>query len=164
VVSVSAAPSGEGSPFKQNNSAWDEAYQRAVEAGILILDCTSHRGLTAPCILDLENPDELSKCTPGWPGEEMLLPGRIYIPTSHRTTAEEYTKGHFSYQYTGVGGLSWSIPYLAGVLAMGWQVNPDLSNDVIIDYIFQSAYVGEESVKIINPVAFIDLIEKNMDK
>ena len=56
------------------------------------------------------------------------------------------------------------MPYLAGVLAMGWQVNPELSNDGIIDYIFESAYVAEESVKIIDPVAFIELIKINMDK
>ena len=165
VVSLSAAPSGEESPFKLNNSAWDEAYQRAVEAGILVLDCTSHRGLTAPCFLDLENPDDISKCTPGWPGVEgMLLPDRIYIPTSRRTTAEEYSKGFPSYQFTGIGGLSWSIPYLAGVLAMGWQVNPGLSSDEIMAYIFESAYATEDNVKIINPVAFIDLIKKNIDK
>jgi serine protease AprX len=165
VVSVSAVPSGEGTPFKLNNSAWDEAYQRALNAGILVLDCTTHHGLTALCMLDLENPDDFSRCIPGWSGEEgLLLPDRIYIPTSHRTTAEEYAKGFPSYQYTGIGGLSWSIPYLAGVLAMGWQVDPGLSNDEIIDYIFQSAYVTEENVKIINPVAFINLIKKNMSK
>ena len=165
VVSVSAAPSGEGSPFIKNNSDWDEAYQRAVEAGILVLDCTSNRGLTAPCTLDLENPDDVAKCIPGYPNHKsMLFPDRIYIPTSHRTTAEEYTTDNPSYQYTGVGGLSWSIPYLAGVLAMGWQVNPELTNSQIMGSVFESAYITKENIKIINPEAFIDLIKDNMNK
>jgi len=165
VVSVSAAPSGEGSPFIKNNSDWDEAYQRAVEAGILVLDCTSNRGLTAPCTLDLENPDDVAKCIPGYPNyKSMLFPDRIYIPTSHRTTAEEYTTDNPSYQYTGVGGLSWSIPYLAGVLAMGWQVNPELTNSQIMGSVFESAYITKENIKIINPEAFIDLIKDNMNK
>ena len=100
LVSVSAAPSGPGSPFTLNRDAWDEAYQKASEAGILVLDCTTEHGITAPCYYDLNDPENVAKCTPGWPGVEGYQPreNRIHIPTSIRTTAEEYLKGHFSYQ------------------------------------------------------------------
>ncbi|MCM1565369.1 MAG: S8 family serine peptidase, partial [Dehalobacter sp.] len=164
VVSISAAPSGPRSPIRKNNDAWDGAYERAVEAGILVLDCTENHGITAPCYLDLDNPDDVSGCTPGLPGlSNTAMPNRIYIPTSRRTVAEEYSQGNPSYQYTGIGGLSWSIPYLAGVLAMGWQVNPELSNTQIIDLLFESAYTNGDGVKIINPPAFIELVKKSLD-
>lgn len=161
VVSISAAPSGPGSPFTKNNDAWDIAYQRATEAGILVLDLTSNHGITAPCHLDLFDPDNITKCTPGFPGlEKPLLTNRIYIPTSYRTTAEEYSKGNFSYQYTGRAGLSWSIPYLTGVLALGWQIRPDLSGSQLVNIIFDTAYITDSGLKIINPGAFIDMVRR----
>jgi serine protease AprX len=160
VVSVSAAPSGPGSPFTANNDAWDVAYGRATEAGILILDCTSNHGITSPCYYDLDDPDDVASCVPGWPGiETQSMPNRIYIPTSFRTTAEKYSQGDFAYQYTGRGGLSWSIPYLSGVLALGWQVRPDLSGAQLLDILFDSAYATNDGLKIINPGAFIDLVK-----
>jgi serine protease AprX len=86
------------------------------------------------------------------------MPNRIYIPTSFRTTAEEYSQGKFSYQYTGRGGLSWSIPYLAGALALGWQVRPDLTGSQLLDILYKSAYTTDSNLKIINPGAFIDMV------
>lgn len=164
VVSVSAAPSGEGSPFTKNNDAWEKAYERATEAGILVLDCTSTHGLTEVCILDLNDPEDVSKCIPGYPGQPVTInTDHIYIPNSHRSTAEQYSINSFSYQYTGVGGRSWTIPYLAGVLAMGWQLNPDLSNEQIIDLVFQSAYVNKDGAKIIDPKAFIEMVKNTTD-
>ena len=158
LVSVSAAPSGPGSPFTMNNDAWDVAYQSAAEAGILVLDCTSNHGITSPCFYDFGDPENVAKCTPGWPDSQNLqMLDRIYIPTSYRTTAEEYDQGDFSYQYTGRGGLSWSIPYLSGVLALGWQIRPDLTSSQLLDILFLSAYITDDGLKIINPGAFIDM-------
>jgi serine protease AprX len=159
VVSISAAPSGPGSPFTLNNDAWDVAYQRATEAGLLVLDCTTDHGVTAPCYHDLDDPDNVAKCTPGWPGISFHpMPDKIYVPSSFRTTAEEYSQGDFSYQYTGRGGLSWSIPYLAGVLALGWQIRPDLSGTQLLDLVFRSAYSMDGNLKIIDPGAFINMV------
>lgn len=39
VVSVSAAPYGNGSPFTKNLEMWDEAVLVAQNEGILVLDC-----------------------------------------------------------------------------------------------------------------------------
>lgn len=166
VVSVSAAPSGVGSPFTKNNEAWDIAYKRAADAGILVLDCTYEHGITAPCYYYLKDPDNIKKCIPGWPGVTDYRPAtnRIYIPVSLRTTAEEYTNGSFTYQYTGQGGLSWSVPYLAGVLAMGWQINPTLTSSQLLDILFNSAYISDTSAKIINPLAFIERVKLTINK
>jgi serine protease AprX len=160
VVSVSAAPSGPGTNFTHNNAAWDSAVQRAAAAEILVLDCTSNSGITAPCYYDRADVENVEKCQPGWPtGEYFASKQRIYIPSSFRTTAEEYTRGHFAYQYDGQGGLSWTVPYLAGVLAMGWQLRPDLSSDEMLDLLFASAYQTQDQLKIINPAAFIESVK-----
>lgn len=49
----------------------------------------------------------------------LLLEAALHIPSVRRTQAEEYNKGDCSYQYTGRGGMSWTVPVLAGVLALG---------------------------------------------
>jgi subtilisin family serine protease len=164
VVSVSAAPGKAGTPSTDNQKKWDQACTRAEAAGILVLDCTTYRGFIGACWYDANNPENVAKCTPGFPGLSMgrYPEGRILMPASPRTTAEEYDKGKFGYQYCGRGGLSWAIPYCAGVLAMGWQINPNLSAEQVRQMLFQSAYVTESGEKIINPKEFINLVRKTM--
>jgi serine protease AprX len=162
VVSVSAQPSGAGSAFTKNNDDWDAAVARATAAGILVLDATEHRRVTDACYYDLDEPDTIEKCIPGWPGEEAPAgptAGRILVPASRRTTAEEYFEGETAYQYSGRGGLSWSVPYLAGVLALGWQIRPDLTGDEMLQIVFDTAYVTEDGFQIINPGAFIKSVK-----
>lgn len=162
VVSVSAAPGKAGTPSTDNQKKWDQACARAEKAGILVLDCTSHRGIISACWYDANDPENVLKCAPGFPGRprQGFQSERIFVPASPRTTAEEYDKGKFGYQYNGRGGLSWTIPYCAGVLAMGWQINPELSFEEMRDLLFQSAYVNQSGEKIINPVEFIKLVRK----
>jgi len=162
VVSVSAAPSGTGSPFDKHNEMWDEACDRAEADGIIVLDCTRHHGFIGPCWYDSGTPESVTRCKPGFPGRAGFRQRAttILVPSSPRTTAEEYDKGEFGYQYCGRGGLSWSIPYCAGVLAMGWQVNPDLPPEQMRELLFKSAYVHKSGAKIINPKKFIKLVKK----
>lgn len=150
VVSVSAAPSGHGSPFKKNNKMWDRACARAEAAGIMVLDCTNHRGFIGPCWYDRKAPEKAAKCIPGFPGRAgyWSLPDHVLVPTCPRTTAEEYDKGEFGYQYCGRGGLSWAIPYAAGVLALGWQIRPDLTPEQMRELLFKSAYEKRKGLKV----------------
>ena len=156
VVSVSAAPSGPGSPFDKNQELWDKACALAESKGIMVLDCTRYRGIIGPCYLDLADPENVSKCKTGFPGRPGgAVPDKLLVPCSPRTTAEEYNLGEHSYQYCGRGGLSWSIPYCAGVLALGWQLNPDLTAAQMQAFLFDSAFITNEGEKIINPEEFI---------
>jgi len=162
-VSVSAAPSGEGSPFTQNLEMWDEYVAKAKEDGILVLDCRVgyDTGIIAPGYYDPEAPEDITRFKTGFPQQSDMgqMNGMIFAPTSFRTTAEQYISEIASYQYTGQGGLSWGIPYAVGVLALGWQVDPSLSNEEIIGLLFDSAFIDADGNKIINPTAFIDAIE-----
>ena len=64
-------------------------------------------------------------------------------------------EGECSYQYAGQGGLSWSIPYAAGVLALGWQIDPSLTSVEAVDLLFESAYKPDANTNFIDPVAFV---------
>lgn len=162
VVSVSAAPSGPGSPFEKNNKMWDSACKRAEAAGIGVLDCTRHHGFIGACWYNARTPESVIRCRGGFPGRSGFRPraGTILVPSSPRTTAEEYEKGQFAYQYCGRGGLSWAIPYCAGVFALGWQVNPELSFEQMRDLLFESAHTRKTGEKFINPKKFIGLVKK----
>ena len=140
-VSVSAAPSGPGSPFTKNNQSWDLACARARQESILVLDCTQHQGLVSTAFYYADSPEDISRVTPGQPSNpgRSCLKDHIYVPNSLRTQAEEYMAGQYSYQYTGQGGLSWSIPYATGVLALGWQLQPQLSMDQIWNLLIASS-------------------------
>jgi len=163
VVSVSAAPSGPGTPRTQNQHMWDEAVLAAQNEGMLVLDCRldSKTGIIGTAFYDPVNPDDVTLCLAGYPTSPEITPSDwVGVPTSYRTVAEEYTEGSPSYQYTGQGGRSWAIPYAAGVLALGWQVNPNLDNEQIINILFESCFINKDGCKIINPPAFIEAVEK----
>jgi serine protease AprX len=82
VVSVSAAPSGPGSPFTKDGELWDAAVTAANADGILVLDCTQTYGFIGPCYYDPADPENVWKATPGFPGQT----GWTSFPTtsSHR--------------------------------------------------------------------------------
>jgi serine protease AprX len=159
VVSVSAAPSSPKVRDK-NQHMWPQACARAEAAGIMVLDCTDDRGFIGMCSYNARVPDSVSACRPGDPRYGHHTTSRLLVPSAPRTTAEEYDKGNCSYQYCGTGGLSWSIPYCAGVLAIGWQLRPDLTPEQMRELLFKSAYTKKDGAKIINPIRFIRLVKK----
>jgi len=83
---------------------------------------------------DPSDAENVAKCTTRFPGPEFSPDDGVCTPCSGRTTAEqEDDPGQNSYVYWGRGGLSWSIPYAAGVLALGWEVRPDLTPEEMRD-------------------------------
>ncbi len=163
VVSVSSIPSGIWSEYK-NQDAWDAAYERAIKAGVLVLDCTYEHSYTNPCTLEMYDADNVAKCIPQWNGPTDSPHKRIYVPMSQRSMAIENGDPIFSYQYVGRGGISWTVPYLSGVLAMGWQVNPDLTSSQLLDTAYASAYVTEDNLTVIDPQAFIEMVKLTLNK
>lgn len=162
VVSVSAAFSGEGSVF-QNGAAWEAAVAALQAEGILVLDARQDPETCriAPCCYDPADRQDPAKCSGGYSANSFYV-GDIYVgaPASCRTLAEEYVEGVCSYQYDGSGGHSWAIPYGAGVLALGWQVDPTLGNEEILQLLFDSCATGADGSMIIDPPAFIEAVRE----
>ncbi|HUU17046.1 MAG TPA: S8 family serine peptidase [Sedimentisphaerales bacterium] len=169
VVSVSTQPSGQGSKYI-NQSLWDQAVQRAQANCILVLDCTWHHGFVSLCWLDPQDRESVEACTPGFRnGIVEVDEGHIHVPSAPRTVAEASDERPYGYAYDGGGrrssrpmaknGYSDTIPYTAGILAMGWQIRPDLTPAQMKEMLFASAYVHKSGARIINPTAFIELIQ-----
>lgn len=160
VVSVSADPSGNDTLYTRNTEQWDEACRRAEAAGIMVLDCTNHRCFIHVCCYDPNLPEAPARCTPGYPhANTPVRMNCILAPVSLRTTAEQQTKNSYTYIYWGEGGHSWSIPYVAGVLAMGWQINPNATPQQMRELLFRSAVTTRSGAKIINPVGFVTMVK-----
>lgn len=163
VVSVSAAPSGEGDygvGFTKNVYMWNEAVLAAKEEGILVLDCS---GILGPAFYDPSDRENPSMCTGGYPKKAFVLPAsQIGVPTSYRTVASIYFEGSPSFEYYGQAGLSWGIPYAAGVLALGWQINPSLDNDQMVQLLFDTSTIANDGSNIINPPAFIAAVQDTL--
>ena len=136
----------------------------ATAEGILVLDCTQTCGFIGPCYFDPSDPENVRTTTPGFPGQTGWDSSstRLLAPTSYRSTAESYRAGQYSWQYTGRGGLSWGIPWAAGVLAMGWQVNPSLGPEAIVKLLRDTAFVRGDGGRIIDPAAFIEGVRKTV--
>jgi len=160
VVSVSASPNQSS---WANRQMWDSACRRAEADGIMVLDCTddSHRRFIGKCWYNARAPESVAQCNP-WDPPNREFRGDstdmvILVPSSPRTAAEDGDVP--GYQYAGRGGLSRAIPYCAGVLAMGWQVNSELGPERMRELLFESAYTKKNGAKIIDPKKFIRLVK-----
>ena len=87
----------------------------------------------------------------------------IIVPSDYRTMASSWNK-EGQYMYNGRGGISWSVPYLAGLFALILQVNPNIKREEIAEIINESAVVNEKGLRIINPKGIIDLVKERIKK
>jgi len=166
LVSVSSAPTSKDNWYK-NGELWEEAVATAEKEGIMVIDCRSgeNTSLVFSSYYDLSHRDDVTKCTPGYPnrGKNDYSAERwkdtLFAPASFRTLAQEFKKGEYDYRYDGVGGQSWAVPYVSGVLALGWQVNPELDYKTMKELLFQSSWVNENGLHFINPPEFIEAVK-----
>ncbi|MCL1859253.1 MAG: hypothetical protein FWF92_08470 [Oscillospiraceae bacterium] len=164
VVSISSAPTPSNTAILWvNGEKYLDSVKQAQETGILVLDCSDENGIIDVCGYNFDKPDDITLCTPGylngmWRDD---ISENLRAPVWYRTIAEVLNEGDFLYAYDGQGGLSWAIPYATGVLAMGWQVKPELTADEIVQILFDTAYVGKDGNKYIYPTAFIEYLKNN---
>ncbi len=165
VVSLSGGAKGFPDNLNPNAETWDEALVAAREAGILVMDCSMDEttSFLYPIYFDGDDRDNPTHYTLGFPDEissaSYMEDWEIGVPTSFRTVAEEYVAGSPSYYHTAAGGLSWATPYVAGVLALGWQINPELTNEQILTLLHESCAFEQNGKKIINPPEFIKMVQ-----
>lgn len=89
------------------------------------------------------------------------LRNEIVVPSDYRTMASSWNK-EGQYMYNGKGGISWSVPYLAGLFALVLQVNPNLQSEEIAEIIKESVVVNKKGLRIINPKGIIDLAKERI--
>jgi serine protease AprX len=81
----------------------------------------------------------------------------LWLPTESRTRATEMEPG--GYHYDKRGGMSWGMPYLVGVVALGLQDDPALTRENAVRYLWDSA-TPWRSGRIINPPGFVSMVKQ----
>ena len=81
----------------------------------------------------------------------------LWFPTENRTRATEMEPG--GYHYDEQGGMSWGMPYLVGVVALGLQEDPALTRANAVTYLWESA-TPWQSGRIINPPGFVAMVRQ----
>ncbi len=131
---------------------WKAMLSQMESHGILVVTCD-------PAMLDYgilsldpgEDPDKFESYKPGIyvsEGDVIRVPGANKTVASHR--------GNDVYTFDRTGGMSWGAPYIAGLAALAYQVDPDIQPKEIIQCLITTV-VNTEAGPIVNPV---DLIEK----
>lgn len=166
VVSVSAGPE---TNYFDNSDRWSDAVAEAQAQGMMIIDCRGEQstGYVFGSYHDRNDPDNIEKSYPGYPygndGRDFtndFWKKYLFAPASERTIAHEMEKGERHFRFDGVGGQSWSVPYVAGVAAMGYQVNPDMTPEQCRELLFSTAWIDGYGLSYVNPPAFVEAARK----
>ena len=80
----------------------------------------------------------------------------LYVPASNWSIASH--RGKDVYTFDTRGGNSWTVPYLAGLAAMAFQIHPEMSPDRIVA-LFQETATQTKQGRVINPRGFIEAVK-----
>ena len=148
VISISASPEE-----ASDNDAFLKARKNALDTGIIVVTCSDkfldYGILTLIEDGDPDNPENYRVGRYG--GSEC----EINIPTGNKTIATH--QGTNVYKYERETGLSWAAPYIAGLAALAFQVNPDLQPATILEQLEKTA-THTKAGPVVNPRGFIESI------
>lgn len=131
---------------EDNIEAFEEAVRVANESGVLVLFADNGRSRIAP-YLDRNNPNNY---------ETLFETDEVCYPVTY-TLGNSDSNDH--YTYYPEGGTSWTTPVEISLVSLALQVDPDFDVMKFEEYINITAYqIGD--MKLVNPVGFIDLVEK----
>jgi len=151
VVSVSIGLS----PLK-NLARWKKALKKAAKSGLVVVHCSLDiAGLERPLDGDPDRSAEYFASHSYGVEPTKLPPGLLYVPKDGRTVADP--AGPSDYAFWAAGGLSWTAPYVAGVIALGFQVNPELKAEEVFPLLKATGTPFRDGV-IINPPAFVERV------
>ena len=140
-------------PHYPHYEDWKEMLTLMEKHGILVVTCDP--GMLDYGILSLnpgENPDQFKSYKPGIYVSEGDM---IRVPGANKTVASY--RGNDVYTFDRMGGMSWGAPYIAGLAALAFQVNPNIQPKEIIQLLIATA-VRTDAGSIVNPVGFIERI------
>lgn len=145
--------------YQKNYDKWEEVLSLAEKQGIYIVTCD--RAVLKYGTLSLipgKDPDFPESYKLGAYYYEDDL---IRIPTGNRTIASH--RGDNVYTYEVYGGMSWGAPYLAGLAALAFQVDPNIIPEDITKY-FLETVSQTPAGPVVNPMEFINRVRERMLK
>jgi len=138
-----------------DHELWAKAVKHAAAEGILVVSCDSADLRIAILKRNLaKDPD-----TPESYARQLFFGPRdaLGVPAGNRATA--YFAGSDDYIFWRDGGMSWTVPYLAGLAALAYQVDPDLKPQAVPDLWTKTASRTAAGL-VVNPTAFIAAVRK----
>jgi len=130
---------------------WKSAVKKAHHNGILVVTCD-------PLFLRYVTLERLVGKDPDDPNNYYFDSGvnTLYVPASNWSIASH--RGKDVYTFDTRGGNSWTVPYLAGLAAMAFQIHPEMSPDRIVA-LFQETATQTKQGRVINPRGFIEAVK-----
>ena len=149
VVSISVGAFSQ----KPNFDLWKAAVDKASRNGILVVTCD-------PTFLRLGTLRRDPNKDPNDPatyraGRYFAFGAALCVPAGNRTTASHV--GPDAYTYWVEGGMSWAVPYLAGLAALAFQVDPDIQPAQIME-LWTTTATRTPVGPVVNPVKFIEAV------
>jgi len=144
-----------------NLEQWKALLAEAKQKGIYVSHCSRNMlGVGCPAYQDLDDPNNYQLWTK-YPNPTYNEPGSLFAPVDNLTTSSHLHDE--AYIFWSSGGISWAAPYIAGVVALGLQINPDLSESQIERLLYETGYPYQKG-KLINPIGFIEEIQRSLPK
>jgi hypothetical protein len=164
VISISL---GIGKWFNGYEKALD-AIERAKKENIYVIH--TEEGFLGGLGRDpLKNPDKATSYEKGlfWQDYNNYQNNALLVPMDSRGVASN--KGNNDYVFYRKCGLSWAVPYLAGLYALACQVKPDITPELFKEKAFATGDTITIDVngkkqplgKIVNPIKLIDSLKSN---
>lgn len=155
IVSISDGVDKQASYY----SKWQETLKKANSSGLTVVYSNllyDKKFTWGGCDPSKNRDNPLNYKLSKYLNEKKVDKSNIIVPGDFRTTASNRSDN--DYVYWGEGGFSWAIPYVTGLAALAWQVNPNLTFDQIMDKLIETKTTTSEGLYIINPVKFMDSI------
>ena len=141
-------------PHWKDFPRWEATLKKTEQHGVVVLTCSTMAFNYVPMARvfgkDPEDPNSYLNVT-GTPGPDFLM-----VPAGNRTTASHEESG--VYTYWTQPGMSWATPYLAGLAALAFQVDPKITPNKIFELLPETA-VSTDAGSIVNPRAFIACVQ-----
>jgi len=149
VVSISTGMFSHWKDFTR----WKETLRKAEQQELLVVTCNTaainYGTLTRIPGKDPEDPNSYRSGRYG-AGASFL------VPAGNRTTASH--EGPEVYTYWTEAGMSWATPYIAGLAALAYQVDPEIEPKKIAELLLQTA-AQTHAGPIVNPTVFIECVQ-----
>jgi len=143
---------------KPHFSEWQNILKRSEELGIFVVTCDPEF-LEYGTLYTVEgkDPDKINNYTRGRYASDKDV---LLIPAGNRTLASH--QGIDVYVFDRRDGMSWAAPYLAGLAALAFQINPKLAPDEIKELLMNSS-TRTSAGPVIDPIQFIENAENHPD-
>ena len=81
----------------------------------------------------------------------------LYVPASNWSIASH--RGKDVYTFDARGANSWTVPYLAGLAVLAFQVHPEISPERIVT-LFEETATRTKRGRVINPRGFVENVKR----